>query len=86
MAFDPNEPRDEKGKWSPRPDRMDWPRALRDACVANGVPLFFKQWGGVRPTSAGHDLDGKRWEQFPAVPVAAVTTHRLHQTSLPIVT
>jgi protein gp37 len=76
--------RDERGKWSPRADRMGWPRALRDACVESGVPLFFKQWGGARPTSAGHDLDGRRWEQFPAVPSKAVTTHRLHQASLPL--
>ena len=65
------------GRWSPREDRAAWPRALRDACVAAGVPFFFKQWGGLRPTSAGHDLDGKRWEQFPAASSTAVTSHRL---------
>jgi protein gp37 len=69
--------RDAKGKWSPRPDRMDWPRLLRDQCVAAGVPFFFKQWGGARPGSGGHDLDGKRWEQFPKVSSLAVTKHRL---------
>jgi protein gp37 len=46
------------------------------------VPFFFKQWGGVRPTSAGHELDGKRWEQFPDVHAVAVTGHRLQQVSL----
>jgi protein gp37 len=74
--------RDDRGKWAPRVDRMGWPRALRDACVGAGVPFFFKQWGGVRPTSAGHELDGKRWEQFPSVKVKAVTGHRLQQTAL----
>jgi protein gp37 len=79
---------DAAGKWGPRADRADWPRALRDACTANGVPFFFKQWGGLRPTSGGHELDGQRWEQFPAVPSQAVTGHRLHQAaqvSLPII-
>ena len=76
--------RDERGKWAPRMDRADWPRALRDTCVRDGVALFFKQWGGVRPTSAGHDLDGRRWEQFPAVRAQAVTGHRLQQTSLAV--
>lgn len=74
--------RDAHGKWSPRMDRADWPRAIRDTCVANDVAFFFKQWGGVRPTSAGHELDGKRWEQFPHVPSVAVTGHRLQQQAL----
>jgi protein gp37 len=74
--------RDDKGGWAQRVDRMDWPRALRDVCAGAGVPFFFKQWGGVRPTSAGHELDGKRWEQFPGVRAVAVTGHRLQQSSL----
>ena len=74
--------RTKEGKWIPREDRMVWPRALRDACVGAGVPFFFKQWGGARPTSGGHELDGKRWEQFPAVPSLAVTSHQLQQTTL----
>ncbi len=28
-----------------RPMHPDWVRALRDQCVAAGVPFFFKQWG-----------------------------------------
>jgi protein gp37 len=28
-----------------RPMHPDWPRKLRDDCVAAGVPYFFKQWG-----------------------------------------
>jgi len=28
-----------------RPMHPDWPRKLRDDCVAAGVPFFFKQWG-----------------------------------------
>jgi len=28
-----------------RPMHPDWPRAVRDDCVAAGVPFFFKQWG-----------------------------------------
>ena len=59
--------RDERGRWSPRPARMDWPRALRDVCMKNDIPFFFKQWGGVRPASAGHELDGRTWEELPNV-------------------
>lgn len=32
-----------------RPMHVDWARAVRDQCVAAGVPLFFKQWGEWHP-------------------------------------
>lgn len=32
-----------------RPMHPDWPRSLRDQCVAAGVPFFFKQWGEWAP-------------------------------------
>ena len=34
----------ESGPWA-RPMHPDWPRKLRDDCVAAGVPFLFKQWG-----------------------------------------
>lgn len=34
----------ESGKGA-RPMHPDWARSLRDQCVADGVPFFFKQWG-----------------------------------------
>lgn len=39
---------------SARPMDPDWPRALRDQCVAAGVPFFFKQHGEWAPAV---DLD-----------------------------
>ncbi|WP_323021224.1 phage Gp37/Gp68 family protein [Pararhodobacter sp.] len=36
-----------------RPMHPDWPRALRDQCVAAGTAFFFKQWGEWAP--ATHD-------------------------------
>lgn len=35
-----------------RPMQPDWPRALRDQCLAAGTAFFFKQWG-----EWGHALD-----------------------------
>ena len=32
-----------------RPMHPDWPRSIRDQCVAHGVPFFFKQWGEWSP-------------------------------------
>src|SRR5262249_55584915 len=41
-----------------RPLHSDWVRSIRDQCRAQGVPFFFKQWGGVRKGKAGRVLDG----------------------------
>ncbi|NOG74043.1 MULTISPECIES: DUF5131 family protein [Roseicella] len=48
-----------------RPMSPDWVREIRDQCLAAGVPFFFKQWGGFRPTQNGRTLDGRLWDEFP---------------------
>jgi protein gp37 len=60
-----------------RPCDPDWMRALRDFCVAKGVPFFLKQWGlwENNPTPEGEELDldakggatldGRLWREFP---------------------
>jgi hypothetical protein len=35
-----------------RPMHPEWARAVRDQCQANGVPVFFKQWGAWVPHPA----------------------------------
>lgn len=49
------------GRWM----KDEWAADLRDRCVAAGVPFFFKQHSGVR-TEMGQELEGERWEQWPA--------------------
>lgn len=48
-----------------RPTREEWVLDLRDRCLAEGVPFFFKQWGGRTPTSGGRELDGREWLDMP---------------------
>ena len=48
-----------------RPIDADWVRELRDQSVANKVPFFFKQWGGVNKKKTGRLLDGTIWGQYP---------------------
>ena len=43
-----------------------WVRRLRDICVEQDVPFFFKQWGGVRKKERGRELDGRYWSQMPS--------------------
>lgn len=44
--------------------QASWAREIRDASVSQGVPFFFKQWGGNR-SAHGADLDGEQWHQMP---------------------
>jgi protein gp37 len=50
-----------------RPMDLDWARSIRDQCQAAGVPLFFKQVGGLTSKSGGRLLDGRTWSEFPVV-------------------
>lgn len=60
-----------------RPIRAEWARELRDQCVAQGVPFFFKQWGGLIPKAGGRVLDDQTWDQFPAVSQSVTSASRL---------
>jgi protein gp37 len=55
-----------------RPMLKEWVLAIRDQCVAAGVPLFFKQWGGVRKGKAGRELDGRTYDDQPPLATAAM--------------
>ena len=48
-----------------RPVQAEWVRDLRDRCLADDVPFFFKQWGGHRSKSGGRLLDGREWSEMP---------------------
>lgn len=48
-----------------RPMRAEWVRSLRDQCADAGVAFFFKQWGGVRKSTTGRELDGRTYDGFP---------------------
>lgn len=38
-----------------RPFHPEWIRAIRDWCIENSVPLFFKQWGSWCPEDQGSE-------------------------------
>ncbi len=61
-----------------RPMQAQWARNVREACLEQGVPFFFKQWGtfgadGRRRSKAanGRVLDGRTWDGMPEAYVAA---------------
>jgi protein gp37 len=45
--------------------RVEWVRAIRDACIEQGVPFHFKQWGGVDKKASGRMLDNRTWDEMP---------------------
>jgi protein gp37 len=57
------------GESGPRARSMEtwWVEELRDACQRQGVAFFFKQWGGARKKRTGRLLDGRVWEDYPAI-------------------
>ena len=50
-----------------RPIRPEWVRSIRDQCRRQGIPFFFKQWGGLNSKAGGCMLDGRKWQQWPSV-------------------
>jgi protein gp37 len=48
-----------------RPIQSDWVINIRDACIRESVPFFFKQWGGPRKKISGRELENHTWNQMP---------------------
>jgi protein gp37 len=51
-----------------RPMLEPWVVDIRNQCQRDGVPFFFKQWGGVNKKRAGRLLDGRTWDEMPISP------------------
>jgi protein gp37 len=51
-----------------RPMAEQWVMQIRDRCIAQGVPFFFKQWGGVNKKKTGRRLQGEYWDEMPDQP------------------
>jgi protein gp37 len=45
--------------------RKEWVHSIRDQCLDESVPFFFKQWGGVWKHRTGRLLDNRTWDQLP---------------------
>lgn len=50
-----------------RPMEKEWVIDIRDQCVRSDVAFFFKQWGGVVKKKAGRELEGRTWDEMPAL-------------------
>jgi protein gp37 len=50
-----------------RPMQLDWVHQIEDRCRAYGTAFFFKQWGGKNKKAAGRMLNGRTFDEMPAV-------------------
>lgn len=48
-----------------RPLEKSWVKSVRDQCLEQRVPFFFKQWGGPKKKAKGRTLEGRTWSEMP---------------------
>jgi protein gp37 len=60
------------GESGPGARRMnpEWVEEIQSACRTQQVPFFFKQWGGVRKDLTGRLLQGRTYDEMPALAAA----------------
>lgn len=47
--------------------KKEWVIEIKDYCLKNNVPFFFKQWGGFKKKQNGRLLEGRTWDEWPAL-------------------
>jgi protein gp37 len=57
------------GESGPRARMMDptWVDEIKSSCRRYGTAFFFKQWGGKNKKAAGRLLDGRTYDEMPAL-------------------
>jgi len=45
----------------------EWIMEIIEQCAKQGVPVFFKQWGGFRPKSGGRTINQKEYSEYPKI-------------------
>ena len=48
-----------------RPMEKEWVEDIQRQCADQGVPFFFKQWGGVNKKKTGRELNGRTYDELP---------------------
>jgi len=50
-----------------RPMQSSWAIDIKDQCEDYRIPFFFKQWGGFNKKSKGRKLQGRTFDNMPAI-------------------
>ena len=56
-----------------RPMNPEWPKEIKNQCKEQGVPFFFKQWGGTNRKKNGRLLEGSTWDELPVTDKMALS-------------
>lgn len=71
-----------------RPMEKEWVIQIRERCIKQGVPFFFKQWGGINKKKTGRLLEGRTWDEMPLklIELEEEIEHNksLHLTAIPL--
>lgn len=67
-----------------RPMDGAWVEEIYAQCRSNGIPFFFKQWGGVQKHRNGRKLFGQTFDEMPIASLTGVSSSRLEQAVLQI--
>jgi protein gp37 len=49
-----------------RPMKKQWVKTVKNICLKQAVPFFFKQWGGRHRKKAGRLFEDREWNEMPA--------------------
>ena len=64
-----------------RPVDPGWVADLRDQCCKAQTAFFFKQWGGTNKKRTGRLLDGRTWDEMPAITTSSDSRDREREKS-----
>ena len=45
--------------------KKEWVIQIKEQCIEQNVPFFFKQWGGINKKKAGRLLEERTWDEMP---------------------
>ena len=69
--------------------KKEWVIQIKEQCIEQNVPFFFKQWGGINKKKTGRLLEGRTWDEMPIEPVDLEEeiehNKSLHLTAIPLV-
>jgi protein gp37 len=65
-----------------RPIKEEWVLSLMRACLRDAVPFFFKQWGGVNKKKLGRTLNGRTYDELPALSTLPIPTKPVRQAMI----
>lgn len=47
--------------------QKEWILEIKNSCEKSNTAFYFKQWGGHTPKSGGREIDGKTYDNYPAI-------------------